>query len=91
MPISVSPYAEALNDKRSDSAASPIKSFVRDFGEVDGRDGLGSLARQNTIDLLANIAHFCDRNGMRLMECMHLAEMHYLDETDLKGQQFKEH
>lgn len=38
-------------------------------------------------DLLCDIAHWCDRNGVDLQSALRLANSHYLEETGGRGTQ----
>jgi hypothetical protein len=73
---------EDMNDERAYWAGETLAYFTRTYGEQEGGD------RQNLADLLADLAHYCDRNGLSLDGCLTTAQMHYAEETDHKGAQF---
>lgn len=78
------PDPEEMNDQRSAAAADTIQHFSRMHGElVRGED----MTEQNLVDLLGDIGHYCDRNGLNLSELLHMAASHYDEETNNEGPQ----
>jgi hypothetical protein len=73
---------EDMNDERAYWAGETLAYFTRTYGEQEGGD------RQNLADLLADLAHYCDRNSLKLDECLATARMNYAAETDEQGAQF---
>lgn len=69
-----------INERRSEWALIAIDKFRQATG-IDEEDAVS--------DLIADIAHYCDRHGVQLMEEIRRAKMHYEAETALKGKQFK--
>lgn len=60
------------------------------FGNLPGNEpaeGLTTL-RMNMIDLLTNLAHLCDREGLSLPQIQETAASHYREETSQLGTQF---
>ena len=45
------------------------------------------LKRQNLSDLLCQLAHLCDRDGIDFMSRLHVAAYHYREEAGRKGKQ----
>lgn len=86
--ISIPADPESRNDERAEAARLTVKKFAKSYGELDELAGVGSLARQNIIDLLANLAHMCDRLDIDLLGCIETARIHYSEETGAQGEQF---
>ena len=76
------PDPETMNEQRADAAGRSLDLFTRTFGEEDGG------GEQNLSDLLADLAHYCDRNELHFAYCLQTAKMHYDAETDNEGRQF---
>jgi hypothetical protein len=72
------PDPENLNDDRAGWAQAAIASFI-DKTKSDDCDAIS--------DLLADIAHYCDRNGFDMKEELRRAAFHYHAETDGEGKQ----
>jgi hypothetical protein len=89
MKISVPLDPEEMNQKRANAAERALLVFAQDFGETDEWKYLGGLAEQNLADLLADLAHFCDRNQVQMKNCLSIAASHYAEETDHTGTQFR--
>ena len=85
---SIPPDPEEMNDKRALAAGRALRYFARDFGETDDRGDLAEFAEQNLSDLLADIAHFCDREGLDFLNCLTRAALCYVEETENVGPQF---
>jgi hypothetical protein len=79
---------DEMNDKRADAAKRALLSFAQDFGERDERGEVGIFAEQNLTDLLIDLAHYCDREGLAMHECLLRARRVYAEETDESGRQF---
>lgn len=47
------------------------------------------LAKQNLSDLIADMGHYCDRNGLRMHDVIRIASDHYEEETRFEGAQFR--
>lgn len=68
------------NRQRAFAAESALKTFAEIRGETDLLGGIGTLAEQNVIDLLTDLAHFCDAQNIPMERCLWLAQMHYMQE-----------
>jgi hypothetical protein len=79
---------EITNQHRSDAAEKALLSFAQDSGELDHDGALGELSEQNITDLLVDLAHYCDRQGLSLQRCLAKAERHYREEANKLGKQF---
>lgn len=84
----IPPDPEDMNNKRSNAAERALISFAEDFGEMDKPGELGVLVEQNLCDLLADLAHYCDRHGLEMKRCLFTARGCYLEETNGEGSQF---
>lgn len=88
------PDPKEMNDQRAKGAKSTLLHYANSFGEIYSKEDLVGLetspdqAHQNLGDLLCDLAHFCDREGVSLADCLATAEIHYNEETANKGQQF---
>lgn len=76
------PDPEDMNDQRAEWAAGTLVHFRTKEGRCDEGDALS--------DLLSDIAHHCDREGISLVAEMRRAGFHYLEETAGEGHQFDE-
>ena len=74
---------EDMNDARAEWAGDSLAYFAKKHGEEEE-----GCEAQNLADLLADLAHYCDRNGLSLDGCLTTAQMHYAEETDHEGAQF---
>ena len=84
------PDPEDQNPERAAAAKRALDAFARDCGEVyecDTPDETRELAEQNLSDLLCNLAHYCDRIGLKMADCLRRAAMHYGEESDNEGTQ----
>lgn len=68
------------NERRSLAAESTLTSFAALRGELGEMGGLGRLAEQNVVDLIADLAHFCEARGIDFEKCLRLARAHYAAE-----------
>lgn len=84
----IPPDPDKMNDKRAQAAERALLAFAEDIGEIHQRGKLGELAAQNLSDLLADMAHFCDREGISLSKCWSNARSNYGEESDGRGKQF---
>ena len=76
------------NLRRALAAESALATFATLRGETDELGTLGRFTEQNLIDLLTDLAHFCDARNLRMEKCFRTARMHYLEERGPKGAQF---
>jgi hypothetical protein len=85
------PDPEGMNDERAEWALSTIQAFGTTTGECfydfDGQER-DAILQQNISDLLGDLAHLCDREGVNLRAMLDRAEHHYNEETDNEGEQF---
>ncbi len=81
----VPPDPDDMNNKRAAAAERALLSFSMDAGEwhcdLD-------LTEQNLMDLLGDLAHFCDRRGLDMAHLLEMVRNRYAEETDDEGQQF---
>jgi len=77
-----------MNDKRAEVAKIALLSFARKFGETDEVGELGVFKEQNLVDLLADLAHYCNRQNINMTRCWEKAQSHYAGETNNAGRQF---
>lgn len=86
------PDPEGMNEDRADWAEDALNTFANEHGETlePGATAaeIAEMTTQNLADLLADLAHFCDRHNVSFSQCLNTAEMHYDAETDSKGKQF---
>lgn len=74
--MNLPPDPEGQNDDRAEWARQALETFAATTGlNMDGEtpEAIG--------DLLANIMHFCDRNGLDFDERLANARFHYDEET----------
>jgi hypothetical protein len=86
------PDPEEMNKKRSVAALRAVRGFSKDFGEnIDPFDGAERvfMVQQNIEDLLADVAHLCDRLGLDLADIVAKSKFHYYEETENEGEQFE--
>jgi hypothetical protein len=79
---------KALRAKWADAT---LKHYTQTAGEKP-RPGMTKaqrldLKRQNLSDLLCQLAHLCDRDGIDFMSRLHVAAYHYREEAGRKGKQ----
>jgi hypothetical protein len=86
------PDPEGTNDKSAEQAQDTLYHFEEKHGEAPyggiSAEQLTDLHRQNIVDLLANLGHYCDRNGLDMQEIIASAVRHYDAETGNQGTQF---
>ena len=88
--LALPPDPEQMNDDRAKWALSAVSEFGYTTGECfetfKGDQRL-TILEQNISDLLCDLAHLCDREGMNLTHLISRARRHYNEETDRKGGQ----
>ncbi len=89
--MQVPPDPDFMNNKRADWARDVLEYFEQ-FGERPHpdltTDEERGIAKQNLSDLIADMGHYCDRNGLRMDEVIRIASYHYAEETRQEGAQF---
>lgn len=77
-------------NKHNREAAQAALDAVRAFSELPGQEPITGpeLLKQNITDLIADLAHLCDREGIALSELIKSAVRHYMEETRNQGTQF---
>jgi hypothetical protein len=78
------PDPEGMNDQRANAGGMTLAYFAMTHGELADDN---SLDAQNMTDLLADLAHYCDREGLNLTTIWESAAHHYAEETDNQGEQ----
>jgi hypothetical protein len=86
------PDPEGTNDESAKQAKDTLIHFEEAHGEAPyggiSEAQLLDLHRQNIVDLLANLGHFCDREGLDMQDILRSAANHYDAETGGEGSQF---
>ena len=77
------------NNERALWAEAGLVVFGRLTGMVRSHVGDKEDAFLVVADLLCDIAHWCDRNGVDLQSALRLATSHYIEETGGQGTQLK--
>ena len=77
------------NDERASWAEVGLVAFGQRTGMVRSHVGDKEDAFLVVADLLCDIAHWCDRNGVDLHTALRLATSHYMEETGGQGMQLK--
>lgn len=77
------------NDERASWAEVGLLAFGQRTGMVRSHVGDKEDAFLVVADLLCDIAHWCDRNGVDLPSALRLAASHYREETGGQGGQLK--
>jgi hypothetical protein len=77
------------NDKRASWAEAALMAFCKQIGVISSSLGDKEEAFLIVADLLADLAHWCDRRQVDLPSALTHAAQHYLAETDGTGKQFK--
>jgi hypothetical protein len=81
------PDPEGMNEQRASAAGETLAFFAMKAGELGDDNGLDE---QNLTDLLADLAHYCDREeGLNLTAIWERARTHYEEETGNQGKQFE--
>lgn len=75
------------NKQRASFAQRALQRFAQIAGERNEDGALHDHDRQNLIDLLANLAHYCDEHAVNMKECLLIAKGHYKEETNDQGKQ----
>lgn len=78
------------NDQRASWAEVALIAFGKRTGMVRSQIGDKEDAFLLVSDLLADIAHWCDRNNVDMQTALAHATRHYLDETGSVGEQLTE-
>lgn len=81
------PDPDEMNDKRAAWVSSAVESFIRHTGQSIKDDGEFEIIG----DLLADIGHYCDQQGLDLTCALQRAAFHYFEETDGQGDQFRDY
>lgn len=80
-----------MNFQRSTWAQETLQLF-EEYGESPHPDStkeeLQRNLEQNLSDLLADLAHLCDRSGLAMLSVLSKARAQYYEETDYEGGQF---
>jgi hypothetical protein len=78
--------------QRIESIEDTYRHFVQYFGEKSPRRASKETRRElhetNLVDLLSNLAHYCDRYGFSLEDLLTQASQHYDAETNGEGIEF---
>jgi hypothetical protein len=89
--MQVPPDPEFMNNQRADWAREILEHFEQ-YGERPHpeltTEEHREIAKQNLSDLIADMGHYCDRNGLRMIEAINIASGHYAEETRYEGSQF---
>ena len=92
MPDLIPPDATAdegiSNGERAAWAETALVAFGRQIGAVSSSIGDKEEPFLIVADLLADLAHWCDRNSIELQSAIQYAARHYTTETGSKGGQF---
>jgi len=91
MPNLIPPDATAdegiTNAERSLWAEAALLAFGRQIGAVSNSIGDKEEPSLIVADLLADLAHWCDRNSVELQSAIQYAARHYRTETGSQGTQ----
>jgi hypothetical protein len=77
------------NQERSAWAETALLAFGRKTGTIKETIGDADDPFQILSDLMADLAHWCDRNNVDLPSVLKHASRHYLAETAGKGSQLR--
>ena len=77
------------NAERASWAQVGLIAFGQRTGMVRSHIGDKEDAFLVVADLLCDIAHWCDRNGVDLQSALSLAKSHYIEETSGQGTQLR--
>jgi hypothetical protein len=77
------------NDNRASWAEAALMAFCKQIGVISSSLGDKEEAFLIVADLVADLAHWCDRHQVDLPSALTHAAQHYLAETDGTGKQFK--
>lgn len=84
------PDPDEMNEKRA-MWAQEVMTFFEQFGETRHQDSTAAKLRvtagQNLSDLLADLAHYCDRAGLSFKDAFLAASSNYEEETEGEGGQ----
>ncbi len=91
MPNRIPPDATAdegiTNDERASWAEVGLLAFGQRTGMLKAHVGDKEDPFLVVADLLGDLAHWCDRNGVDMRVALRLAAQHYDEETGGKGEQ----
>jgi len=88
-PPDATAYEGITNDERASWAEAGLIAFGQRTGMVRSHVGDKEDAFLVVVDLLCDVAHWCDRNGVDLPSALRLATSHYREETGGRGGQLK--
>lgn len=77
------------NDERASWAEVGLIAFGQRTSMVRSHIGDKEDAFFVVVDLLCDIAHWCDRNDVDLQSALRLAKSHYIEETSGQGTQLR--
>lgn len=95
MPLPPDPTADEgiSNDDRAAWAEVALLAFARRTGMLKEQDEMGNIEGEDPFlvlaDLLADLGHWCDRNGVDFPSALTHAAGHYAAESDGQGPQLK--
>ncbi|MGZ4867367.1 MAG: hypothetical protein ACXV7C_09105 [Candidatus Angelobacter sp.] len=91
MARSIPPNATAdegiTNTERALWAETALMAFGRRIGAASNSIGDKEDPFLIVADLLADLAHWCDRNDVSLQSALEYATRHYMTETSMEGKQ----
>jgi hypothetical protein len=79
------PDPDRKNVDRAYWVKTALLNYCEETGQVPDEDGWEEIIG----DFICDLAHFCDDNNIKLLERIAAGQMHYNDETENKGSQFK--
>jgi hypothetical protein len=86
------PDPERMNNQRADWARNVVE-FFEQYGEKPhpnaSEDQRCRMAGQNLSDMIADFGHYCNRIGLSMQDVIQAATVHYSEETNNEGEQFK--
>jgi hypothetical protein len=87
IPFDATTHEGTTNDQRAGWAEDALMAFARRTGTIANRIGDREDPFLIVADLLADLAHWCDRNGVDLQAAIQSAGRHYKTETGAEGKQ----
>ena len=87
VPLDATADERTTNDDRAAWAEVALVAFGQHTGMVRSRTGDDEVPFLVVADLLADLAHWCDRNNVSLQSALKHAAMHYQTETGSQGTQ----
>jgi hypothetical protein len=86
------PDPEGENERRAQEGGAILVHYEETSGEAPyggiSAEQLTDLHEQNLADMLCDLGHWCDRNGVDMQDAIRRAKMHYDAETGGEGMQF---